>query len=123
MAYTFCDYMLDALSDLRQYEDDPATKQALFAAIHAFIDEHRRHSGLTPNLETRVIDMVSDPDDEDETNSVIAGPCASMSSSLLTETKRPSEIVANQIMDDLGLDLLKQHIPPTNPAPPPSHLH
>ena len=120
MAYTFCDYMLDALSDLGQYEDDPATKQALFAAIHAFIDEHRRHSRLTPNLETRVIDMVSDPDDEDEINSVIAGPCAAMPSPLLAETKRPSEIVANQIMDDLGLDLLKQYAPSPKPGPPPS---
>ena len=121
MAYTFCDYILGALSDLRQYEDDPATRQALFAAIQAFVDEHRRHSGLTPNLETRVIDMVSDPDDEDETNSVIAGSCAAMPSPRVAETKRPSEIVAYQIMDDLGLDLLKQYAPPPNPAPPPSH--
>ncbi|MCY4475616.1 MAG: hypothetical protein OXC83_09320 [Chloroflexi bacterium] len=122
MAYTFCDYMLGALNDLRQYEDDPATKQALFAAIHAFVDEHRRHSRLTPNLETRVIDMVLDPDDEEETNSMIAGPCVAMPSPLLAETKRPSEIVANRIMDDLGLDLLKQYAPSSNPAPPPSHL-
>ncbi len=76
MAYTYCSQMIGALHELREYEEDPATRQALFAAIMAFVDEHQRHSGWEPTLSTRVIDMVPNPDDEEEVNSVMARPCA-----------------------------------------------
>lgn len=112
MAYTFCDQMLDGLATWREHEEDPATRQALFAAINAFIDEHRRHSGLEPLLSTRVIDMIDDPDDEEECNSVIAGPCGPMSTGLLEMNKAASAKVAESIIDELGLDLLKKHAPP-----------
>ena len=109
MAYTFCDYMLDALADLREHEEDPATRQALFAAIQAFVDEHLRHSGQKPSLSARVIDMVDNPDDEEECNSVFAGPCNLVPSAITAESKRQSTKIAYQIMDDLELDLLRKH--------------
>ena len=123
MSYTFCNYMLDALHDLRDYEEDPATRQSLFAAINAFVDEHRRHSGLEPVLATRVIDMLSDVDDEEEINSVVAGPCQQVPSSVLETSHQASIDIANAVMDDLGLDSLKKYSEYPNSATPPRHPH
>ena len=123
MTYTFCDYMLDALHDLHEYEEDPATRQSLFAAINAFIDEHRRHSGFEPTLTTRVIDMLPDVDDEEEVNSVVAGPCKPVPPVVLEASHQAAVENATAIMDDLRLDLLKKYSEEPNSESPHPHPH
>ena len=109
MTYTYCNYMLDSLHDLREYEEHPTTRRALLAAIFAFLDEHMRHTGQQPLLATRVIDMIDNPDDEEECNSLVGEPCAELPMRISVQSKQQSAEIAHQIMDDLGLDLLKQH--------------
>ena len=123
MAYTTCDYMLDALSDLRQYEEQPATRQALFAAVCAFVDEHRRHSGLNPLLTQRVIDLVPDPDDEEEVNSIMAGRCKRLPPGVSETSHQASVDMANAIMDNRGLNLLKKYSEEPGSESSRSHPH
>ena len=123
MAYTTCQYMIDSLHDLKQHEEQPATRQALFAAICALIDEHQRHTGLPPMLARRVIDMVPEPDDEEEVYSIISGPCRPLPPGVLASSHQAAVNNAIAIMDDLGLDLLMKYSEEPNSESQPPHPH
>ena len=53
-----CEYILDAIYKLKEFEEDPSTRNALSAAIIAMTDEHLRHSGEQPWLKFGVLEQV-----------------------------------------------------------------
>ena len=71
-----CEYILEAIYTLREYEEDVGTRRALSAAILAMTDEHRRHSGENPLLQMSIIAQGEDPaTDDDDTEPPDQHPC------------------------------------------------
>ena len=103
-----CEYILDAIYKLKEFEDDTATRNALSAAIIAMTDEHLRHSGEDPWLEFSVLDQVAgykssedDEPDDDRMN------CQVVPASVLDASQEISKRAALEVLNRLSSPLLK----------------
>ena len=103
-----CEYILDAVYKLRDFEEDPATHRALRAAIIAMIDEHLRHSGEEPWLEFGVIDQIGEdePPEGCQINSD-TNTCRPVPAWVADASNEFSKRVAVEALERLNSPLLK----------------
>ena len=103
-----CEYILDAVYKLKEFEDDMATRDALSAAIIAMTDEHLRHSGEDPWLEFSVLDQVAGhKSSEDNEPGDGRTNCQVVPASVLDASQEISKHAAVEVLERLNSPLLK----------------
>ncbi len=103
-----CEYILDAVYALKEFEEDPATHRAIRAAILAMIDEHRRHIGERPLLESSIIDQIEESGMfEDREQSSAKTPCQPVPDWVLEANDNTAKSVVLEVLNRLDSPLLK----------------
>lgn len=103
-----CEYILDAIYKLKEYEEDPATNRALRAGILAMIDEHLRHIGEEPLLKLGVIEQIDEDDSHsNEEGKPVANTCQPVKAWVIDASRELSQRAAVDVLERLNSPLLR----------------